>query len=99
MLALGHTLWGIAIGVLLLDAATQAAQVSNQARVYALPTHAHNRLNTIYMVGYFIGGAAGSALAVVAWDAFRWPGVCAVALGSLVTAYAVYFARRNQSGL
>jgi len=99
LLLLGHTLWGIAIGVLLLDAATQAAQVSNQARVYALPTHAHNRLNTIYMVGYFIGGAAGSALAVVAWDAFRWPGVCAVALGSLLTAYAVYFARRNQSGL
>jgi predicted MFS family arabinose efflux permease len=99
LLALGHALWGLAIGVLLLDAATQAAQVSNQARVYALPTHAHNRLNTIYMVGYFIGGAAGSALAVVAWDAFRWPGVCAVALGSLLTAYAVYFARRNQPGL
>jgi len=99
MLAVGHTLWGLAIGVLLLDAATQAAQVSNQARVYALPTHAHNRLNTIYMVGYFIGGAAGSALAVLAWDAYRWPGVCAVALGSLLTAYAVYFARRNQPGL
>jgi predicted MFS family arabinose efflux permease len=99
LLLLGHTLWGIAIGVLLLDAATQAAQVSNQARVYALPTHAHNRLNTIYMVGYFIGGAAGSALAVIAWDAFRWPGVCAVALGSLLTAYAVYFARRNQPRL
>jgi predicted MFS family arabinose efflux permease len=99
MLAVGHTLWGLAIGVLLLDAATQAAQVSNQARVYALPTHAHNRLNTIYMVCYFIGGATGSALAVVAWDAFRWRGVCAVALGSLTTAYAVYFARRAEPGL
>jgi predicted MFS family arabinose efflux permease len=99
LLVFGHTLWGIAIGVLLLDAATQAAQVSNQARVYALPTHAHNRLNTIYMVGYFIGGAAGSALAVVAWDGFRWRGVCAVALGSLLTAYAVYFARSNEPGL
>ena len=99
MLAVGHTLWGLAIGVLLLDAATQAAQVSNQARVYALPTHAHNRLNTIYMVCYFIGGATGSALAVVAWDAFRWTGVCAVALGSLLIAYAVYFARRAEPTL
>ena len=99
MLVVGHTLWGLAIGVLLLDAATQAAQVSNQARVYALPTQAHNRLNTIYMVGYFIGGATGSALAVVAWDAFRWPAVCGVALASLTTAYAVYFARRNHPGL
>jgi len=99
MLVFGHTLWGLAIGVLLLDTATQAAQVSNQARVYALPMHAHNRLNTIYMVGYFIGGAAGSALAVVAWDAFRWPGVCAVALGSLTIGYAVYFARRSDPAL
>ena len=47
MLAVGDTPWGLAIGVLLLDAATQAAQVSNQARVYALPTHAHSRFNTI----------------------------------------------------
>jgi predicted MFS family arabinose efflux permease len=99
MLLLGHTLCGLAVGVLLLDAATQAAQVSNQTRVYALRTHAHNRLNTIYMVGYFIGGATGSALAVVAWAAFRWPGVCAVALGSPLTAYAIYFARRNEPGL
>jgi hypothetical protein len=51
------------------------------------------------MVCYFIGGATGSALAVVAWDAFRWTGVCAVALGSLLIAYAVYFARRAEPAL
>lgn len=95
----GHTLWGIAIGVLLLDAATQAAQVSNQARVYALPMEAHSRLNTIYMVCYFVGGSVGSAVAVLAWDAFRWTGVCAVALTSLALAYGVYFARRDRPDL
>ena len=99
LLVAGHTLWGIAIGVLLLDAATQAAQVSNQARVYALPMEAHSRLNTIYMVGYFIGGSVGSALAVLAWDAFRWKGVCTVALTCLALAYGVYHARREQPGL
>ena len=99
LLLVGHTLWGIALGVLLLDAATQAAQVSNQARVYALPVEAHSRFNTIYMVCYFIGGSLGSAVAVLAWDAFRWNGVCAVALASLVLAYAVYFARRGRQGL
>jgi predicted MFS family arabinose efflux permease len=99
LLLAGHTLWGIAIGVLLLDAATQAGQVSNQARVYALPVEAHSRLNTIYMVCYFVGGSLGSAVAVLAWDAFRWTGVCAVALGCLLVAYAVYFARRNDAGL
>jgi predicted MFS family arabinose efflux permease len=99
LLVAGHTLWGIAVGVLLLDAATQAAQVSNQARVYALPMEAHSRLNTIYMVCYFIGGSVGSALAVLAWDAYRWTGVCAVALTSLALAYGVYFARRHRTGL
>jgi predicted MFS family arabinose efflux permease len=96
LLLFGHTLAGIAVGVLLLDAATQAAQVSNQARVYALPAAAHSRFNTIYMVLYFVGGAAGSALSVIAWDAYRWNGVCAVALGALAIAYAVYLARRNR---
>ena len=99
LLALGHTLWGIAVGVLLLDAATQAGQVSNQARVYALPVEAHSRLNTIYMVCYFVGGSLGSAAAVFAWDAFRWTGVCAVALGCLFLAYGVYFVRRDDAGL
>ncbi|MEO6526562.1 MAG: MFS transporter [Gemmatimonadaceae bacterium] len=92
----GHTLAGIAVGVLLLDAATQAAQVSNQARVYALPAAAHSRFNTIYMVLYFAGGAAGSALSVIAWDAYRWNGVCAVALGALSVAYSVYLMRRHR---
>jgi predicted MFS family arabinose efflux permease len=96
LLFLGHTLLGIALGVLLLDAATQAAQVSNQARVYALPATAHSRFNTIYMVCYFVGGAGGSALSVVAWDAYRWNGVCAVALGSLSVAYVAYFTRRKR---
>jgi predicted MFS family arabinose efflux permease len=99
LLLAGHTLWGIAVGVLLIDAATQAGQVSNQARVYALPAEAHSRFNTIYMVCYFIGGSAGSAVAVLAWDAYRWNGVCAIALGCLILAYAVWFARRRDPRL
>jgi predicted MFS family arabinose efflux permease len=96
LLLFGHTLVGIAIGVLLLDAATQAAQVSNQARVYALPAAAHSRLNTIYMVCYFVGGATGSALSVVAWDAYRWNGVCAVSLGALLLGLVVYWVGRGK---
>ena len=99
LLFAGHTLWGIAIGVLMLDAATQAGQVSNQARVYALPMEAHSRFNTIYMVCDFVGGSLGSATAVLAWDAFRWSGVCAVALVCLLLAYAAYFARRGDPRL
>ncbi|HWZ61239.1 MAG TPA: MFS transporter [Gemmatimonadaceae bacterium] len=82
----GTTLWGIAIGVVVLDAGVQAAQVSNQSRIYALDTRLHGRLNTIYMVSYFIGAAVGSALGSAAWEIARWPGVCAVGLGLTVAA-------------
>jgi predicted MFS family arabinose efflux permease len=76
----GHTLWGIAAGVVILDAGVQAAQVSNQARVYSLDAKLYGRLNTIYMASYFAGGALGSALASAAWDFFGWRGVCAVGI-------------------
>lgn len=99
LLLIGDTLGGIAAGVLLIDAATQAGQVSNQARVYALPAEAHSRFNTIYMVCYFIGGSAGSAAAVFAWDAYRWRGVCAISLGCLALAYGVWYARRRRPEL
>ena len=82
----GTSLVGLAVGVVLLDAGTQAAQVSNQARVYSLPSHAHSRLNTIYMVSYFTGGAVGSVLGAAAWEAAGWTGVCGV--GALTIAAA-----------
>jgi predicted MFS family arabinose efflux permease len=81
LLLFGHTLWGIAIGVVVLDAAVQIAQVSNQARIYSLDPRLYSRLNTIYMVSYFAGGALGSALSAAAWDLAGWRGVCAVGLG------------------
>jgi predicted MFS family arabinose efflux permease len=80
----GHSLWGIAIGVVILDAGVQAAQVSNQSRVYSLDPKLYGRLNTIYMASYFAGGALGSALASAAWELFGWQGVCAVGLALVV---------------
>jgi predicted MFS family arabinose efflux permease len=73
---LGSWLWGIALGVILLDLGAQANHISNQARVYSLRPEARSRLNTIYMVSYFVGGASGSWLGTAAWVRFGWPGVC-----------------------
>jgi sulfite exporter TauE/SafE len=67
--------------------------------VYALPLEAHSRFNTIYMVCYFVGGSLGSAVAVLAWDAVGWTGVCAVALSCLLVAYGVYLVRRGRTDL
>ena len=80
---------------MVLDAGTQLAQVSNQARGYSLAAETDGRLNTIYMTCYFIGGALGSAAATLAWGAFASNGVCAVALGALAAALAVYLTSPN----
>jgi predicted MFS family arabinose efflux permease len=77
MWPLGRWLWGMALGVVLLDLGTQANQISNQTRVYSLRPEARSRLNTLYMVTYFAGGAGGSWLGTTAWTHAGWTGVCA----------------------
>lgn len=71
---------GLALGVIVLDVGVQAAQISNQSRIYALKPEARSRVNTVYMVCYFIGGAIGSSAGVAAWHAAGWTGVSAVGL-------------------
>lgn len=79
----GHTLVGIGAGVVLLDFGAQANHISNQTRVLGLDAARRNRLNTVYMVAYFIGGATGSALGAWAWNRWAWDGVtaCGAAFG------------------
>lgn len=83
---LGHGLWGIALGVVLLDLGAQANHISNQTRVYALRPEARSRLNTLYMVTYFAGGALGSWLGTAAWGRWGWTGVCAAGAGLALAA-------------
>ncbi len=89
----GHMLWGLILGVILLDLGTQGAHISNQARVFSLKAEARSRLNTIYMVSYFIGGSVGSLLGAYGWSIARWNGVCAVGTLLLVVALMIHIVR------
>lgn len=86
----GQWLWGLIIGVILLDLGTQGAHISNQTRVYSLRPEASSRLNTLYMVIYFLGGSLGSTLGAYGWSVAGWNGVCFVGVAMLLVALIVY---------
>ena len=75
-----HSLIGLIIGVVLIDLGVQAVHITNQNIVFSKNTEARNRVNTIYMVGFFIGGAAGTSLGALAWNSFGWTGVSILGL-------------------
>jgi predicted MFS family arabinose efflux permease len=85
-LGAGQIMAGLVCGVILLDLGVQAGHVANQTRIYALVPEARSRLNTVYMVTYFMGGALGSALGGFGWSHWRWQGVCAAGLLQLFVA-------------
>jgi predicted MFS family arabinose efflux permease len=70
------SLVGIGAGVVLLDAGAQANLVANQTVIYGLAPAERSRINAIYMVSYFLGGALGTAVAAQAWQRGGWLAVC-----------------------
>ena len=86
-----HLVW-LLLGIVLLDIGVQGTQVTNQTVMYAGAGHDRSRANAAYMVCYFAGGAAGSAIAAAVYSAGAWPAVSALgagvaALGLLATAF------------
>ncbi|TEW56547.1 MFS transporter [Psychromonas sp. RZ22] len=68
------------IGIILIDFAIFSAQVANQVRVFSIDPSAQSRINGIYMLGYYLGGALGSITGVKAFALYQWPGVVAVSI-------------------
>jgi len=83
----GTSLVALACGAALLDLGVQGGHVANQTRIFALRPEARSRINTIYIVSFFVGGAGGSLAGTLAWHEGGWLGVCL--LGSLLMAAAL----------
>jgi predicted MFS family arabinose efflux permease len=84
------TIPGLIVGVLLMDLGVQSIQVAEQSLVMALDPDARSRLNTVYMVARFVGGAGGSAAGAAAWSVAGWPGVCGLSVALLAAAAVVH---------
>lgn len=77
----GNTYTAIIITILILDIGMQCIQLSNQTVVFSLNPKASNRINTIFMTNYFIGGSLGTFLSGSAWSMAGWSGVTIVGIG------------------
>jgi predicted MFS family arabinose efflux permease len=84
-----HSLAALIAGIIALDLGVQALHISNQSAIYALRPQARSRLNTAYMVAYFLGGAVLSAVASLVYSTAGWNGICA--LGALTATAALGF--------
>ncbi len=83
----GSHMVGLVVGVVLLDLGAQAASVSNQTQLYTLHPEAQSRLNTIYKIFFYSGGALGSMIAASAWQLGGWNGVCGAGVVFLAVAW------------
>lgn len=77
----GHSLWALAVGVIILDLAVQAVHVTNQTLIYALHPEAGSRLIGGYMLFYSVGSALGAVAATTLYATAGWVAVCALGAG------------------
>ena len=92
-----NSIAGIVVGVILLDLGQQALHITNQNIIFAKNPDARNRINTVYMVSFFLGGAGGTILGAVAWEHFQWTGVSLFGLSLSATAMLAHLALSESS--
>ncbi|MFC3995596.1 MFS transporter [Nocardiopsis sediminis] len=86
------SLVALVVGVVLMDMGVQGTHINNQNLIFALRPEARSRLNTAYMVAYFLSASVGSALSAYAYAAYGWPGVSVLGAAFPAAACAVWLA-------
>lgn len=74
----------------MLDLGVQGLHISNQSAIYSLRPEARSRLTTAYMVAYFLGGAALSAVSSSLYGSDGWSGVCLLGAGTALLGLLVW---------
>ena len=86
---------GMIIGIIIIDIGMQSIQLSNQSATMRLCPEATSRMNTIYMVTYFIGGSFGTFLAGSMWSLFGWSGTVAAGFGMILISVLITLMQRK----
>ena len=86
---------GFIIGIIVIDIGMQCVQIGNQTCALSQAPKATNRVNTIFMTTYFVGGSLGTFLAGTFWHAWGWTGVVCVGIGLTLISLLVTLFTRN----
>lgn len=91
----GYTYLGLIVTIILADLGAQCLQIANQSGCLKQLPEATNRVNTIFMTIFFIGGSLGTLGSGFGWSIAGWTGVCVAgccfACASLIlSAYEYY---------
>lgn len=75
---MGYSYAGLIIAIILADIGAQCLQISNQSGSLQQLPQATNRVNTIFMTIFFVGGSLGTFFSGLGWSIGGWTGVCIV---------------------
>lgn len=83
---------GIIAGIIVLDMGMQCVQLSNQSCALSLVPKASNRVNTVFMTTFFLGGSLGTFLSGICWNFYGWGGVsaCSILLALISISLTVF---------
>ncbi len=78
---------GMAVGLIVLDISATVVDISNRTILYGLDAGVRTRLNAVYQVAMFSGGAVMSILVGVCWSRGGWFALCALGVVPAVIAF------------
>lgn len=73
-----------------LDVGSRMNMSLNQGRIYKLSLQNHSRLNSLYMVGYYLGGSLGSWISTSVYHSFGVIGITIASCSVLLIACVYY---------
>ena len=82
----GH-LAGMTVGLIILDVSVTIVDIANRTILYGLDAGVRTRLNAVYQIAMFSGGAIMSVLGGVCWSLGGWFALCALGAVPVVIAF------------
>ncbi|TXR54963.1 MFS transporter [Reinekea thalattae] len=90
------SLAGLIVGIILVDLGVFGCQIPNQVRIFSIDPKAQSRINAIYMLCYYIGAAAGSAIGVHFMGISGWSGLSLFGLSLTLIALIYHLVRSKR---